>query len=729
MNPYLALISLDLKLALRQKSVLFFNYLFPLIFLVVFGQLTHGDRGGGMTQIMTMVIMISVLGNGLFGAGIRAVQEREANILRRYKVTPIGPAPLLVAQTAVGWILFIPFVVLLFGLSHYGYGMDWPRNMLSILIFVSLGILAFRAIGMILAAVANSMQESQIMVQLIYLPMLLLSGATFPSWMFPSWLLIVTQFLPATYLVSGVQGMLLKQESIMANWMPSLALVATTILGLFIAFKLFRWEKEEKIRSSAKLWVGAVMLPFLVLGVWQAHSQQNVAKTRILNRALARSETYLIRGARIFVGDGRVYEVGSILIRKGKIAEVYEGAGPSPEEVHATVVEAAGTTILPGLIDAHVHLAAPGGMPADPSQYDVESAMKRHLSAYLYSGVTTVRSVGDPLDMILKVRSEVNGGERLGAELLTCGPLFTAKGGHGTEYFKEMPERVRETALQQFTRTPASTDEARRQVDDLKAAGVDCIKGILESGTGSDLFNRLDTSILNTVVSEAHANGLPAAVHTGDARDVSDAVAAKADSIEHGSAREPLADSILDQMARQKTAYDPTLSVIEALHDFQTGKTDLLRRSLAQQVGPAELFESTIKAMQARQPGGASPSSLASLDIARENLKRAYQHGVTLVTGSDAGNVLVIHGPTVQREVELWVEAGISPTVALQAATLNSALLLRQSDRIGTIEKGKDANLLIVDGNPLQDITAIERISQVVFKGERISRADLFNQD
>jgi imidazolonepropionase-like amidohydrolase len=109
-------------------------------------------------------------------------------------------------------------------------------------------------------------------------------------------------------------------------------------------------------------------------------------------------------------------------------------------------------------------------------------------------------------------------------------------------------------------------------------------------------------------------------------------------------------------------------------------------------------------------------------------LKRAQAHGVPLVTGSDAGNLLVIHGPTVQHELELWVQAGISPAVALQAATSNAARLLKAENKIGAILAGNDADLLIVDGNPLEDITATERISMVVFKGERIERSALFDQ-
>jgi imidazolonepropionase-like amidohydrolase/ABC-type multidrug transport system permease subunit len=732
MKSYIALIQLDLKLALRQKSVLFFNYMFPLIFFVVFAQAMHGDRGNAMTQIVTMVIIIGILGNGLFGAGMRAVQERESNVLRRYKVTPITPAPILIAATIVGWIIFMPLVLFMFCVAHFGYGMPWPARMGSILLFATLGILAFRAIGMILAAVANSMQESQILVQLVYLPMLFLSGATFPTSMFPAWLLIVTQFLPATYLVSGLEGMMLRKESLVANGFPALALLITVFVGLFISYKLFRWEKEEKIRGSAKLWVGAVMLPFLVLGLWQAHTKQNVAKTKMLNRELARGETYLIRGARIFVGDGKVIESGAILIRGGKIVEVYEGEGPDPKTVKATPIEAAGKTVLPGLIDVHVHLVAPGGFYADMTQYNPEPHMLRNLAAYLYSGVTAVRSVGDPLEIVLKVRSTVNSGEKLGAELFTCGPLFTAQGGHGTEYFKEMPANIREQAEAQFTRLPTSADEARRQVDELKRSNVDCVKAVLEAGGGSRVFNRLDSAIFQAIAQESHAQQLPLAVHTGDVRDVTDAVQASADSIEHGSFREAIPEGLFAEMVSKKIFYDPTLSVGEAFRDFAAGNTDLLKRSLVQQVGPTDLIENTEKEVASKDVEAIRENIARfpfDLETGTQNLLRAYKNGVMLVTGSDAGNFLVLHGPTVQHELALWVRAGIPPAVALQGATYNAARLLRAENHIGSIRRGNDADLLVVDGNPIEDIGAVERISIVFFKGEQLDRSDLFNQE
>ncbi|MDQ6765958.1 MAG: hypothetical protein M3Z22_07660, partial [Verrucomicrobiota bacterium] len=97
MKAFFALFVIDLKLALRNRSVLVFNYFFPLVFFFVFGQMYGAKQGTVVLLVMTMVTTIGILGNGLFGAGMRAVQEREADVLRRYKVTPITPVPLLMA--------------------------------------------------------------------------------------------------------------------------------------------------------------------------------------------------------------------------------------------------------------------------------------------------------------------------------------------------------------------------------------------------------------------------------------------------------------------------------------------------------------------------------------------------------------------------------------------------------------------------------------------------------
>ena len=117
-----------------------------------------------------------------------------------------------------------------------------------------------------------------------------------------------------------------------------------------------------------------------------------------------------------------------------------------------------------------------------------------------------------------------------------------------------------------------------------------------------------------------------------------------------------------------------------------------------------------------------------SMEICGQNLLAAMRAGVTLATGTDSGNPTLFHGPAIHHELQLWIEAGIPPAVALQAATYNGAQLLRAADRMGLIKQGYEANLLLVDGNPLKEIAVTERISMVMFKGERVDRSDLFDQ-
>ena len=521
MKPYLAQIRANLRLMGRDRTVLFFNYFFPLIFFIIFAVTFGGSKNpGSMSQVVNMVLVLGVLGSGFFGAGIRAVQDREANILRRFKVAPVGPAPIIVASLVSGLVSFFPSILLVLGLARFWLQLPLPAHLADFLIFVCVGSLAFRALGMIVAAIVNSSQESQILTQILYLPMLFLSGATFPIQFFPHWLQIGAQFVPATYLFQGMQSMMLAGGSLSSNIIPLIGLVITMVVAVFIGVKLFRWEKEEKIAASAKLWILVVLAPFLLLGIYQAKSQQNLEQDKILARNMRRNQSVLFQNARVFIGDGRFIPNGAVLVRQGKIAEVFQNPPADAGALNASVIDAAGKTLLPGLIDMHVHLGSPGGIYQNPSDYAKPGAQDRELAAYLYSGVTAVRSAGDSLDSSLRLRHIIQSGRELGAELFACGPMFTAEGGHGTEYARFLPPTMRQAFEEQTVRIPKSKNEADRQVDELKHKGVNCVKAILEVGTAGRLFNRLDTGIYRAVVAQAHADGLPVATHTGDSKDV-----------------------------------------------------------------------------------------------------------------------------------------------------------------------------------------------------------------
>lgn len=413
LKSYHAYTRATLRLTMRDRVVLFFSYLFPVVFFFAFGEGFDAAKSTGNTaQVLSMVLVLGVLGNGFFGGGIRAVVEREAGILRRFKVAPISAAPILVSSVVTGWVIYMPAVVVFFLLAHLRYSLPVPANPVSLFILLSLGTIAFRSMGLIIASVVNTMGESQVLVQLLYFPMLLLSGATIPLSSMPDWLQVVAQFLPATHFYLGLQGMLMHGESAWDNLSGLAALAAAAAVGLFISVKLFRWEKEDKLKASAKLWVAAALAPFILLGGWQAFSRTNLEKTRILARQQSRGVTWLIRDARIFTGDGKVIQNGAVLVRNGTVIHVYEGRGPEAESLRAEAIEAAGRTLLPGLIDRAIQLPTGDG-----------KAIARALKSHLYSGVTGVVAVGpQAMTSAVAVMNRLGTGALLGAQIVGVSP-------------------------------------------------------------------------------------------------------------------------------------------------------------------------------------------------------------------------------------------------------------------------------------------------------------------
>jgi imidazolonepropionase-like amidohydrolase/ABC-type polysaccharide/polyol phosphate export permease len=728
-QPILAFFKSNLRLTLPNRPVLFFSYLVPFVFLFALAEMFHAGTGGGIVYFVGPVLTMGIVGNGLWSAGIRAVEDDGAGV----RATPISPLAMLVVSMVSGWLLYLPVVAVTLALAHGWYGMNLPRNWFSLLAMVTLGVCAIRGIGLVVAAVTSRMLETGIAILMLYLPMLLLSGVTVPAALLPRWAQTAAEFMPAAYLVNGLQGIFFLNRNLWDNRNAAAALLLTALAGMFLAVRLFRREKKEKLAPRHKAWVLAVLAPFVAMGCWQSGTGEHIRQNQAMFRQLQRSGVFLIRNTRIFTGEGAAIENGSVLVRDGKIAEVYRASSaPDPETLHAEVVEGAGKTLLPGLIDVHVHLGGAAGLSDSSADYDPANTMPRAAAALLYSGVTSARSVGDQLDRSLVLRRQIDEAAKPGARLFVCGPMFTAGSGHGAEFTQYVPETMRGMVKEQLAPTPKTAGEARAQVRELKRQGVDGITAILEAGWGEGmLYDRLDLFLVRAIAEEAHARNLPLAVHTGDARDVFDAVDVGAASVEQGSWRDELPDSLLERMAREQVDLDPTLTVVEAYAQYFAGQAAALSESLVQQVAPARMLKTTREFLASGKSADPARAEIFThaLEVARANLLRAWQAGVPLVMGTDAGNPLVFHGPSLHHELRLWVRAGIPPAVALEAATVNAAKLVGASGQIGAIRKGLDANLLLVDGNPLEDISATERISLVVLEGERIHRAELLDRN
>ncbi len=244
MNAYITQIKMTLLLTVRNKAAFIFGYGFPLAFFFLFGSMSGGN---GMGQVTGMVLTIGVLGTGFFGAGMQAIMAREQNILRRFKVAPISPGPILVAGIVSGLVQYMPMSLLMMTLANRVYHVPFPTQLPSLLLFIACGVIAFCTIGNMISAVVNSMQEATLLINLLYMPMLMLSGATIPVTMLPNWVQILSQFLPTAYFMTGIQGILRGRDTFMDH-LPSVgALALTAAVGTILGLKLFRWEKDEKM--------------------------------------------------------------------------------------------------------------------------------------------------------------------------------------------------------------------------------------------------------------------------------------------------------------------------------------------------------------------------------------------------------------------------------------------------------------------------------------------------
>jgi len=262
------LTKIRMRLAMRNRAFFFFSFLMPLIFLFgAVGLLSRGSREW-VPYILGAVLTTTVMGS-FWGLSVQLVTFREQGILRRFRLAPLGAAPMLASSILANYFMAIPVVIFEILVCRGAFHMQSWGNLWEILLLVTIGSAAFSSLGLIVASVTNTMQETQMINNLIWMGFLFLSGATIPLAVFPNWLQRFALFIPAQYLATGLESAATK----MAAPRDILEDVIALGLGLFVAFEvsrnLFRWEPEAKVPGRAKLWVLAAMVPFLLFGAWE----------------------------------------------------------------------------------------------------------------------------------------------------------------------------------------------------------------------------------------------------------------------------------------------------------------------------------------------------------------------------------------------------------------------------------------------------------------------------
>jgi imidazolonepropionase-like amidohydrolase len=431
----------------------------------------------------------------------------------------------------------------------------------------------------------------------------------------------------------------------------------------------------------------------------------------------------LIVNARLFDAAGAQPRDGiSILIRDGRIAEI----GPEVDAPNARRLDAGGGTVLPGLIDAHVHLASSPGAPQRGDDAETTRALRRHhFRAYLACGVTTVLDTGCPLGAALELQMTLRGGHPA-PRVLMLSPVFTARGGYVTH--KGLGFDVPGVGA------PEEVPVLFEATEWLKPVGV---KVTLESGfVPEPSWPIITPEVREAVVREAKRRGLPLFVHGGSEAEDTIGLDMGAKVFVHAGLGGRRSEGWIRRMKESGASVISTLAIYDSFFirtEPQRLEDELVRlvvpeaerktasdeaafahyaRTWARTGMPSGTDEDRIAAMvetaKQRLP------SAALLDEMKDNVRRLHEAGVPIVAGSDSGNWPVIpyefHGPTSIRELELLGGAGLTPAEVIIAATRTPAQLLGLADEIGTVEVGKQADLIVTRDDPLKDLRALRRL-------------------
>lgn len=377
-------------------------------------------------------------------------------------------------------------------------------------------------------------------------------------------------------------------------------------------------------------------------------------------------------------------ENAAVLVEDGRIVSVC----PNRELAGNTeTVDLGNMTLMPGLIDAHVHLvwsasAEPHSLvesePRAVTALRCAANMQKHLDA----GITTVRDVGSTDGMAIDIAQAVQLGVLPGPRVIAAGRAIAMTGGHGWFLGQEAdgPDSVRSAVRQEIKN------------------GATCIKFMASGGVYGHAEEpgspQLTVAEMRAGVEEAHKAGKKVAAHAYSAEAINNALEAGVDSIEHGSF---IDQKTAEKMRDQQAYLVPTMSVYAAMDER------------GPELGAPEYVQRKTKEV---------------LTATQEALRTAMEAGVKIAAGTDCGAPGHPHG-TLQMELRLMAEAGATPMQAIQSGTSAAAELLGLEAEIGTLEVGKSADLVAIGGNPLEDITDLEKVELVVLRGEAVNRASL----
>ena len=400
--------------------------------------------------------------------------------------------------------------------------------------------------------------------------------------------------------------------------------------------------------------------------------------------------TTIFYGGNIFVGNGHVLENASVIVEGEKIVKVARNLDNISR--NAKKISLNGCTLMPGLIDCHTHICLDSSIdPFETSKKDSLSKrilkVARNAEKTLFSGVTTIRDMGGIDGVDLEIRNAINSGIIPGPRILASGKLICTTGGHGWPIGREAD----------------GVDEIVKAVREQIKNGADLIKFMVTGGAmtaGSDPGAvQINERELEAGIKEAQKAGKKTAAHAKGAKGIVIALRAGIDSIEHGTI---LTEEAISLMLKKNI---PVIFTLSALYNIEN------------------------QGIEAGLPNFLIDKALSYKPMRQQSILMAQKAGVVMAMGTDAGTPLNHHGNNPNELVRL-VEIGYSPLQALMSATGIAAKVIGMDHCLGTIEEGKIADIIILEGDPLKDISLfstkcslklIAKEGQIVFKNNSLA--------
>jgi imidazolonepropionase-like amidohydrolase len=405
----------------------------------------------------------------------------------------------------------------------------------------------------------------------------------------------------------------------------------------------------------------------------------------------------IVGGMLIDGNEGTPIQNSVVLVRGDRIVDVGQ-VGITPVPDGARVIDANGMTVMPGLIESHAHLMIVGH--GEYSEYfpryedRIKEIMRLAAPQLIYAGVTTARDVGAPLQPSVEVREEIASGELVGPRLFVSGPFIVRDFGPYDEYFQVKVNSV---------------EEARQAAIDLLEGGADLLKP----------WGRINPEDLVVIVEEARRRGKTVATHPGALDRIRADVEAGVTSIEHfpGAGKTYIEQEAIELIVNSGTWVVPSWNG-GPIYYWTLKFPERLDNPLLREFLPEDLYTDVRRSLDHFERLGYFRGGKGNPTAYKNKLMQLYNAGARIALGTDSGTPMNFHYEAMWQQMKVWVDYGMAPMHVISAATRHGAELLGMADEFGTVEPGKLADIIVVDGNPLMDMMALRNPVRVIKGGE-----------